>query len=211
MPQVILALGANIDGMVDGAEAGPVEGLGHALGRLKAAGVEMTALSSLYRSPAVGPGYQPAFYNAVLAGVTAMGPQRLLRELKQMERAAGRRGGLYWGPRPLDVDIIDYGGAVRGWGRQRARGVNRTYHKRTYGKCTYGKCPYGAAKVSPLAYPHLLMHRRVFVLKPLDEIKPGWRHPVLEMTPARLMARYCSPLAMKATEKLEKTPELWQI
>ena len=36
--------------------------------------------------------------------------------------------------------------------------------------------------------PHPRMHLRAFVLVPLDEIAPYWRHPILRLTAAELLA-----------------------
>ena len=38
-----------------------------------------------------------------------------------------------------------------------------------------------------LRTPHPLLHRRSFVLVPLNEIKPNWRHPVLNEVPVKLI------------------------
>jgi 2-amino-4-hydroxy-6-hydroxymethyldihydropteridine diphosphokinase len=40
-----------------------------------------------------------------------------------------------------------------------------------------------------LTLPHPRMHQRRFVLEPLCEIAPGWRHPHLGLTAAELLAR----------------------
>lgn len=40
-----------------------------------------------------------------------------------------------------------------------------------------------------LTIPHLQCHERAFVLEPLREILPGWRHPQYNQTAAELLAR----------------------
>jgi 2-amino-4-hydroxy-6-hydroxymethyldihydropteridine diphosphokinase len=40
-----------------------------------------------------------------------------------------------------------------------------------------------------LTLPHPRLHERRFVLMPLSEIAPGWRHPRLGLTAAELLAR----------------------
>lgn len=42
---------------------------------------------------------------------------------------------------------------------------------------------------SDLVLPHPRLHERRFVLLPLAEIAPQWRHPRLNLTPAELLAR----------------------
>ena len=45
-------------------------------------------------------------------GYTSLSPLELLAAIQSIERDLGRRRGERWGPRPLDVDILDYDGAV---------------------------------------------------------------------------------------------------
>lgn len=68
------------------------------------------AVSSLYETDPV-PAEQPAFYNAAVAIETGLEPLSLLRFLKAIEEEVGRRpGGERNGPRPIDIDILLYGG-----------------------------------------------------------------------------------------------------
>jgi 2-amino-4-hydroxy-6-hydroxymethyldihydropteridine diphosphokinase len=71
--------------------------------------VQVEAVSSLYETE---PAYvldQPRFLNGVLRGTTRLEPMELLRALKEIEAALGRRPGLRNGPRPVDLDILRYG------------------------------------------------------------------------------------------------------
>lgn len=40
-----------------------------------------------------------------------------------------------------------------------------------------------------LTLPHPRMHLREFVLRPIEELEPGWRHPLLGLTPSEMLAR----------------------
>jgi 2-amino-4-hydroxy-6-hydroxymethyldihydropteridine diphosphokinase len=65
--------------------------------------------SSFYRSKPVGPQDQPDFINAVARLSTRLEPEALLDALQELERRHHRiRGGLRWGPRSLDLDLLLY-------------------------------------------------------------------------------------------------------
>lgn len=121
--------------------------------------IAVRAVSPLYMTRAVGSARQPAYLNAIALLDTNLSPDALLRVLKEIERRSGRRGGRPWGPRTLDIDIIDYKGLVRHWSR--------------------GRGDFARAGARPLVLPHPLAHERPFVLKPLLDIVPHWRHPAL--------------------------------
>jgi 2-amino-4-hydroxy-6-hydroxymethyldihydropteridine diphosphokinase len=167
---VIVALGANFRGPW----GKPRKTLKRALKALDRDGVAVKAISEFYETEAIGQTRQPPYLNAVALVATSLPAPALLRRLKQIERDAGRRGGRPWGSRSLDLDIVDYKGLIVNWpgsrGRSRGPGIKR---------------PGGHA----LRLPHPLMHERPFVLRPLLDLAPDWRHPVLKLSAARLWQR----------------------
>jgi 2-amino-4-hydroxy-6-hydroxymethyldihydropteridine diphosphokinase len=82
-----------------------------AITALKKTGI-VEQVSPVYRTAPIGP-KQRDFLNAVVALRTALEPQELLRELKNIETEMGRpQVDLRWGPRIIDLDILLAGKAV---------------------------------------------------------------------------------------------------
>src|SRR5262245_14291054 len=137
---MLLGLGSNLAGHW----GSPQATLAHALCELTAAGLRILGFSSFYATAPVGLGRQPKYFNAVVMVAGSTTPAALLRIAKHIERKAGRRLGRHWGPRQLDIDILDFGGRQIG-------------------------NPKGHRRRSQLQLPHPEMHRRAFVLLPLQE------------------------------------------
>ena len=72
----------------------------------------LVAVSSLWRTPPVGPVDQPPFVNAVAGLLTQLAPRALLAALLEAERVQGRRREIRWGPRTLDLDLLVHGQAM---------------------------------------------------------------------------------------------------
>ena len=155
---ILVGLGSNYRGPW-GTPAHTIE---RTLREIERANIVIRAVSPLYETAAVGRARQPAYVNAVALIDTSLSPEALLKVLKGIERTSGRRGGRPWGPRTLDIDIIDYRGLIRHW-----RGRRPDFRQ---------------AGMRPLVLPHPLAHERPFVLKPLLDVAPDWRHPVLEQS-----------------------------
>ena len=149
------------------------ESLARACRELEAAGVRILRSSGLYLTEPVGGGRQPPYLNAVIMVAAKPAPSSLLRLVKQIERRAGRRVGAR--TRPLDLDILSYGSWRLNWpALRRERGR--------------------------LILPHPHLHTRTFVLVPLLEVAPHWRHPVLGRTARTLLAK----LAPKARSGIHR-------
>ena len=71
---------------------------------------EIVAASPVYATPPWGVTDQDEFLNAVLIVDVDETPKELLRRGQKLEEAAERVRVRHWGPRTLDVDIIDIEG-----------------------------------------------------------------------------------------------------
>jgi 2-amino-4-hydroxy-6-hydroxymethyldihydropteridine diphosphokinase len=73
-------------------------------------GIEIKKYSSIYESEAWGLKDQPDFLNRVIAIHTTLYPLELLEKLLSIEKYMGRQRDIKWGPRLIDIDILDIEG-----------------------------------------------------------------------------------------------------
>ena len=106
---ILIALGSNISGPW----GTPQQSVQHALQALNRDGLKLVEASRLLLTVPFGKPNQPPFVNAVAHIETHLAPLALLQKLQAIEKEAGRRRKTRWGPRTLDLDIIDYHGLVR--------------------------------------------------------------------------------------------------
>jgi 2-amino-4-hydroxy-6-hydroxymethyldihydropteridine diphosphokinase len=97
---VFLSLGSNLGDRL--------ANLRGALEQFAEAGLEVRRVSSFYKTQPQDFGAQPWFLNCVAEVATELMPMQLLKTLKSIERALGRRPGVSRGPRPIDIDILLY-------------------------------------------------------------------------------------------------------
>lgn len=90
----------------------PAAQIRHALAALgKIPDLILGAVSALYRNPAVGPGEQPDYLNAVAEVHTTLDALALLSHLQDIESMQGRVRSERWAARTLDLDLLLYGDA----------------------------------------------------------------------------------------------------
>src|SRR5580704_1315368 len=101
--RVVLALGSNV--------GDKAASLRRALRAIAAEqGIELTAVSRLYRTAPWGKTDQDWFVNACALARTKLAPEALLERVKRLEVELGREPTERWGPRVIDIDLIAYDG-----------------------------------------------------------------------------------------------------
>jgi 2-amino-4-hydroxy-6-hydroxymethyldihydropteridine diphosphokinase len=151
---ILIGIGSNLPSAEFGS---PQATVAAALAALPALRVAVLGRSSWYRSEPVPRSDQPWFVNGVAAVATALEPAALLAQLLAVEGRFGRLRGARNAARVLDLDLLDYDGAI--------------------------------LDTRSLILPHPRLQQRRFVLMPLRELAPHWRHPVLGQTAAELLRR----------------------
>ncbi len=75
-------------------------------------GLSVISRSRMHETEPWGVTEQPRFINMAVAVETDVEPRRLLELLKDIEKHAGRKETVRYGPRTLDLDILLYGSLV---------------------------------------------------------------------------------------------------
>ncbi len=158
---ILIGLGSN----VPGPWGSPQETLEKALSILNETPCRVVKASSLIVTKPFGLIDQPDFINAVAEIETGLEPEALMAHLHEIELSADRRRSVRWGPRTLDLDLLDYNGLV-------LKGEGESIGHQT-----------------PLVLPHPGIAERNFVLGPIAEVAPDWLHPVLDLSAEALLQK----------------------
>lgn len=125
----------------------PRQALEAALEELRHRGIIVRRVSPWYRTAPVPPSDQPWYVNAVAEVETDLPADALLARLHEVEDAFGRVRTVPNAARLIDLDLLDFHGEIAAGGPGRA------------------------------TLPHPRMEGRAFVLRPLADLAPDWRHP----------------------------------
>jgi len=101
--KAVVSLGATIDD--------PKASLDLAVALLREA-TDVIAVSSYLQTKPVGGPEQPDYLNAVAIVESELPAKDLLAVLNGIETAMGRTREIHWGPRVIDLDLIQYGGLL---------------------------------------------------------------------------------------------------
>ncbi|MFV0442760.1 MAG: 2-amino-4-hydroxy-6-hydroxymethyldihydropteridine diphosphokinase [Planctomycetaceae bacterium] len=84
-----------------------------ALDDLSGRDLQLVRVSTLYDTTPIGSAAGDRYLNAAAELEVASTPEQLLDELQRLEQAAGRKRGVRWGSRTLDLDVLLYEDQVR--------------------------------------------------------------------------------------------------
>ena len=132
-----------------------------AISSLESYGIKVIKRSSFYKSPSYPDKENPEFINVVILVETYLPPVDLMSVLTFIEEKLERKRIKKNDPRTCDIDIIDYNSQI----------LNLKYNN------------------SDFMVPHKELRSRNFVLFPLQEISPMWKHPKTKETISNLIQK----------------------
>ncbi len=139
--------------------------------------ISIRAVSRFWRSPAFPAGSGPDYVNAVALFETTLDARQILAVLHRLEARLGRDRSLgRWSARIVDLDLI---------------ALDRTILPDESTLRHWIGLPFETQmREAPdtLILPHPRMQDRGFVLAPLAEIAPDWRHPLTGHSTVQMLA-----------------------
>jgi 2-amino-4-hydroxy-6-hydroxymethyldihydropteridine diphosphokinase len=182
----LLAFGANLPfaGMT------PVQTLHSAISSFPNVNLPLPQVSRFFATPCMPAGTGPDYVNAaaLLQVAPSMTAAELLSRLHQIEASFGRQRTQRWGMRTLDIDLLALGDVVLPDAETQTHWRNLDPIQQV------------AQTPNELILPHPRLQDRAFVLVPLADVAPNWRHPLLGLTVSEMLA------ARPAAELTEMRP-----
>ena len=148
-----------------------------AIADLSGDGMEVVASSRLFKTPCFPVGAGPDYVSAAVALRTELAPGEVLARLHAIEARYGRERVQRWGQRTLDLDLVAMEDMV----------LPDTATQDRWRALP----PEAQATQAPgeLILPHPRVQDRAFVLVPLADVAPDWRHPRLGLSVREMLDR----------------------
>ncbi len=172
LSKAVIALGANLS--LRG--CGPKVTLERSLIAMAEAGLVIRKTSRFFATPCFPAGAGPDYVNAAVLIESDLTPQGVLDLLHRIEHDFERAREQRWGMRTLDLDLVCWDELVLPDDAEYQRWLTLP--------------PEDQTKSAPehLILPHPRLQDRAFVLVPMMDVAPDWRHPVLDRTVTQMVA-----------------------
>jgi 2-amino-4-hydroxy-6-hydroxymethyldihydropteridine diphosphokinase len=184
---VLIALGSNASSVWGDAAATIRSGI-EAAARFSDKSLKV---SHFYKNPAFPAGSGPDYVNAAVVIKTCLPVHSILAELHKIEAQSGRVRTTRWGQRTLDLDLIGAGDLVLPDRATHAQWRDLSLQQQQQ------QTP------QDLVLPHPRLQDRAFVLIPLLDVAPDWRHPILGQT----VRQMCAALPEEARAEVVRLPD----
>ena len=146
-----------------------------AIACLEESKIEIIKKSSYYETPSYPNKNDPKFINIIIKAKTSLNPPELASTLIFIEEKLERKRGKKNDPRTCDIDIIDFNNQV----------IDFSYQNLNF------------------TVPHKKLSYRNFVLYPLKEVFPDWKHPITN-EPINDLIKKLNTIDKKSILKIKK-------
>ncbi|APO85724.1 2-amino-4-hydroxy-6-hydroxymethyldihydropteridine diphosphokinase [Donghicola sp. JL3646] len=163
---VLIALGSNVTSL----SSSPEQLLSESMDEISKSVGKIYFRSKNYRTPCFPAGAGPDFANAVIRVETELDIPGILEALHRIEADFGRVRTVRWGQRTLDLDLLAADDVVCPDEATLNQWINLSLDRQM------------AETPDQLLLPHPRLQDRAFVLVPMADVAPDWKHPILAKT-----------------------------
>ena len=153
----------------------PLQTVCHAMKEIQTSKFELVLTSKFYETVAYPKGSGPNFINCCSVYKTKLNASETLLHLHSIEKSLGRIRNKRWAPRVIDLDLIYFDEFIY---------PNQEVVKEWMG---LSKDKQMESWPTEMILPHPRLQDRAFVLIPMGDIDPKWKHPILKNTVSEML------------------------
>ena len=163
----------------------PLETIHQAMEDIQTSEFELLFTSNLYETAAYPKDSGPDFINCCSVYRTKLNAFDTLLHLHKIEKSFGRIRNKRWGPRMIDLDLIYFDKLIY---------PNKEVVEEWM---VLSKEKQMKSWPTEMILPHPRLQDRAFVLVPMSDIDPNWKHPILKNTVSEMIKNIDSKLLIE--------------